>query len=243
MTTYQFHEVVVPADGALSFAFRDENSRPWWWYLDLDGIPLYLISNACGTCEAIFRRVQDLEAPIAPQELSGLLRQGLQAVSDDIVQTVVPLLPQGRYVAGLIDIPPSRLTSAQRPRFVGCQSDYFWWRPFREHASERVYELILPFVPEANLSGERIAQYRALLQQGHRPTALALSIVDERAVAGQFTERALVHFLLDGHHKVMAASQTGYPIRVLSFLRETALAGIPHIDPKARAYYSGSSFE
>jgi len=80
-----FDEVVLSTDGALSFVIRDSNDRPWWWYLDLYGVPLYLISNACGTCEAIFERVQDLDVPLAPKELSAQFAEGVQTVSKDIV--------------------------------------------------------------------------------------------------------------------------------------------------------------
>ena len=238
-----YKELAVPTDGVLSFAIRDGTDRPWWWYLDLRGTPLYLIGNACGTCEAIYQRIQNQEVPLAADELSARLAEGVQDISNDLLQTVVPLLPKGKYIVGVIELRPTRLDPAQRPRFVGCHADYFWWRPFYEHPSENVYELILPFVPEANLSRERIASYRAQLERGQTPTALALSMVDERALAGRFVERALVHFLLDGHHKVMAASEAGRPLTVVSFLRETALTGIPMIDVKVRAYYGGAKFE
>lgn len=239
-----FTEVSLPTDGALSFVIRDGNDRPWWWYLDLYGIPLYLISNACGTCEAIFERVQNLDVPLAPNELSAEFADGVQVVSTELIQTVTPLLPKGEYIVGLIETIPVHLKQVQRHRFIGCQADYFWWRLFREKINEITYELILPFVPEKNLSAERISWYQNQFQLGHKPTALALSMIDERDISGgRFKERALVHFLLDGHHKVMAASQIGRPVTILSFLRETALAGIPYIDLKARAYYSGSDFE
>jgi hypothetical protein len=38
----------ITADGVLSFSIRDDTNRPWWWYLDMHGEPLYLIGNACG---------------------------------------------------------------------------------------------------------------------------------------------------------------------------------------------------
>lgn len=238
-----YDELVLPNDGALSFVIRDSNNRPWWWYLDLYGIPLYLISNACGTCEAIFERVQNLDVPLAPKELSTQFAEGVQTVSTELIQTVTPLLPKGEYIVGLIETLPIHLKQAQRPLSIGCHADYFWWRLFREGEDETTYELILPFVPERSLSAERILWYQTQFQLGHKPTALALSMIDERVVSGRFRETALVHFLLDGHHKVMAASQIGHPITILSFLRETTLTGIPYIDVKARAYYSGLGFE
>jgi hypothetical protein len=99
------------------------------------------------------------------------------------------------------------------------------------------YELILPCVAETALDATRVADYREQIQQGQTPTALALSFNDERAPSGRCVQSALVHMLLDGHHKIMAASQLGQPIQVLSFLRETAFTGIPMRSEQIRQYY------
>lgn len=241
MTLYK--ELAIPSDGALSFVFRKEPDHTDC-YLDLYGTPLYLISVACETCAAIFKRVRDLQVPIAPQELCERFAVGVQIVSDEIIQTVTPLLPKGEYIVGLVELLPARAQRTKNPQRLGCQSDYFWWRLFRERECGIAYELILPFVPEKNLSADWIAWYRARLKRGHKPTALALSMINERALMGEYNEWALVHYLLDGHHKIMAASQIGYPITLLSFLRETDLfRDVRRIDTKLRAYYGGSAFD
>lgn len=239
----RFKDLYVPSDGALSFSIRNHD-HPWWWYLDLNGTPLYFISNNCETCTTIFKRVQDLQVPIAPQELSERFAEGVQVISDDIIRTVTPLLPKGEYIVGLVKILPIR--GPQYPRDPrtdwACESDYFWWRLFRKGWKYTPYEVILPFVPEANLNADRIAWYRARLKTGHKPTALALSMVNDRFPQGKHHVRALAHYLLDGHHKIMAASQINYPITLLSFLRETDLfTGTRSIDAKVRAHYEAES--
>jgi hypothetical protein len=78
--------------------------------------------------------------------------------------------------------------------------------------------MLLPIVPRSQLNEKRVTDYRAIFKSGEEPTALAFSLYDYRIVAGQFGEVALAHFLLDGHHKVMAASQMSRSISVLSFL-------------------------
>ena len=50
------------------------------------------------------------------------------------------------------------------------------------------------------------------------PTALALSIADVRCVSQRRLDWKLIHFLLDGHHKIEAASRLGREITLLSFL-------------------------
>lgn len=242
MVSYQ--EFTKGTDGALSFNIRNDHDRPWWWYLDLNGEPLFLISNACGTCEAIFERVRNLQTPIGPQELSTQLAKGLTSIPGETIQALRPLLPKGDYLVGLIELLPAQLSFGERPRDIGCHADYFWWRLFERNKDGSAYELVLPSVAKTALDAQRIAAYCAQIQQGQKPTALALSIVDERNLGGgRYTEYALAHFLLDGHHKVMAASQMGSPITLLSFLRETTLTGIPSRDEQARKYYSGVGWQ
>ena len=57
-----------------------------------------------------------------------------------------------------------------------------------------------------------------VLRAGETPTALAISVVDVRCPAGRFWDVTLLHFLLDGHHKMTAASDLNRPINVLSLL-------------------------
>ena len=77
---------------------------------------------------------------------------------------------------------------------------------------------------EVTIGGVLSLSIRAEFESGHNPTALALSIYDSRAPMGRYYQNALAHFLLDGHHKVMAASQLSRPISILSFLRLNSYA-------------------
>jgi hypothetical protein len=239
---YSVQSINVPTDGALSFSIRPEpgSTKPWWWYLDLNGDPLYLISNACGTCEAIFSRVSNLQTSLTPRELAEYLNEGLATIPNKIIETMRPLLPKGDYAIALITVPPTRIDKSQPQFLVGCEANYYWFRRFHQAPASSAYELLLPFVPEVALDQGRIAHYQSLMMQGKKPTALALSIVDERSPSGQAHEWAIAHFLLDGHHKVMAASQLGQPITLLTFLREANLPGQPYMDVKARAYLEGT---
>jgi hypothetical protein len=237
MTSQQF---TLVQDGALSFTVRDGGDRPWWWYLDLHGKPLYFLSGSCNTCEAIFERVGTLDTPLTPSELSAALNAGLAAVTPEVIQTVAPLLPKGRYLVNLLSILPTRWDYHQPHPRISSAADYFWWRLFDQRGREIWYELILPCVAETVLNPTRISYYHSQILQGHQPTALAFSFDDSRALAGRSTQAALVHFLLDGHHKVMAASQLGQPIRLLSFLCENPYSGIGTVgqNEQLQRYYA-----
>jgi hypothetical protein len=223
MSPQQF---TILQDGALSFTQRDGVNGPWWWYLDLHGTPLYFLSGSCNTCEAIFERVGMLDTPLAPNDLSAALNAGLADLSPEVVRTVAPLLPKGRYLVNILSILPTRYDQQQPHPLISCAADYFWWRLFHQQGRDIWYELVLPCVAETAVDPTRVAYYRNQIMQGQQPTALAFSFVDGRALGGRYTRAALVHMLLDGHHKVMAASQLGQPIQLLSFFCEDAYSGI-----------------
>jgi hypothetical protein len=212
-------ELDVTTDGVLSFNVRNENNRPWWQYLDLHGEPLYLIGNTCGTCSAIFGRVHDQNLPLTPRQLSTQLEAGLTSVSQSIIDTVAVLLPKGRYHVGLVTMTPTLIAQGNPPRGVSCDADYFWVCRVQTTERSAEYELILPLVAPNELNRARVAFYQTQFTRGCMPTALALSMYDGRAPMGRYSQTALAHFILDGHHKMMAASQSAKPLSILSFLR------------------------
>ena len=77
---------------------------------------------------------------------------------------------------------------------------------------------------EDRLQAERVSYYSNYIQGGQNPTALALSVLDIKQPAlweGDpeiNTHRCLAHYLIDGHHKVFAASEVNAPITLLSLL-------------------------
>lgn len=69
------------------------------------------------------------------------------------------------------------------------------------------YGLLLPQVPIATLHLETTEGWQARISSDSRPTALAMCWVEQKNVEGQFTERFLVGVVLDGHHKLLAATR------------------------------------
>jgi hypothetical protein len=208
----------VETSGILSFNNREESNIPWWWYLDINGTPLYLIGNHCGTCSSIFKRVADINLPLAPGQLSDVLAKGISSISEEIEETVLTLLPMGNYLAGIIEIEPVYITHERSGMNVSCNADYFWMKQISASPERIETEIILPVVSNESLDQDRITDYSELMKQGAHPTAMALSLVDSRCPAARMDEWILAHFLIDGHHKVMAASRLGLPISILSFL-------------------------
>lgn len=88
----------------------------------------------------------------------------------------------------------------------------------------KLFEFIVPMHPENWLKAEEIDSYKARIKSGQKPTALSVSVLDVKQPATwdgepDVTEHwCLAHYLLDGHHKMFAASVENRPITMLSFL-------------------------
>ena len=212
-------EFEVAKNGILSLSMREDNGVPWWWYLNIHGQPLYHIGNNCGTCQAIFERVGKAQLPLNPHQLSEQLRIGFESLPTDVFETVAVLLPKGRYRVQLLEVTPSLITQENRPDAISCDADYFWLCRLTEMQHSADYEMILPIVERSQLNTDRIAFYKNMFENKQKPVALAFSMFDERAVRGEYGQNAFAHFLLDGHHKVMAANEMFRSISLLSFTR------------------------
>jgi hypothetical protein len=80
---------------------------------------------------------------------------------------------------------------------------------------------------------EVIDNYARILREGEsRPTALAVATVDDRGPAvwdrqPQYTRHLIVTlYLLDGHHKVLAAAGAGLPVQFLALFPHTYLGRV-----------------
>ena len=90
-------------------------------------------------------------------------------------------------------------------------------------ADAHLYEFVVPMVPPSWNEPDRVTAYTDELTGGATPTAVAVSILDVCVPAIEqgpdyYSHWALTHFLLDGHHKMQAAAETGRPVRLLSLL-------------------------
>lgn len=93
-----------------------------------------------------------------------------------------------------------------------------------------LFEFVVPMQPPDGNRGGTTEGYVQDIEAGGTPTAVAVSVLDgaypavwgERPPVVAAVHYGLVHFLLDGHHKVEAAARAGRTVRLLSLL---ALSG------------------
>jgi hypothetical protein len=111
---------------------------------------------------------------------------------------------------------------------------------------KRFFHFVVPMSPPHHLDVQRIELYQHEIEAGATPAALGVSVLDVRAPAVtpwdkneqtyEYAEHwCLATYLLDGHHKVEAASRSNRGIRLLTFLaRESSVASSEDIDAVVR---------
>jgi hypothetical protein len=223
-------------------------------YLTVQGQHVFDLSIACGTCSFIYSRLKEV-TPLPPNQLALLLHDGLQVVDDSIIHTVEKILPSGNYRIGLITIVPEYFVPAKnKPGYVGYGDVKMpFYRAGKDKVDEHgeIQQAIVPLFSPQSLKKIMVEEYKKRLQDGKKPTAFAISIAEgKHFMSGSGYESpdciSLMHFLIDGHHKVHAASQTGRPITLLSFLYDYNAAGLitthdhnpPMMDVMFERYYS-----
>ncbi len=223
----------------------NENWKVWDRFLTIEGMPAYHIGNVCDTCEFFFERLEGANRSISPVEISEKFENKLLGLDSSLLDKIKLILPVGEYVAMLLDVAPQKVSlGSDNDYFTNEQTklwgiDGFWGLPHSPRVEyyrtltkkfddfKQLFEFIVPMYPVGWLGDDAVREFESKISEGRKPTALALSILDVKQPANwedeigeiEVTEHwCLTHYLLDGHHKVCAASNVGKPITMLSFL-------------------------
>ncbi|MET8038375.1 hypothetical protein [Streptomyces sp. NPDC005345] len=210
--------------------------------LMVDDEPAFELSFFCGTCPFLFRRLEGAREKLS---LEGVQERLTGALDDPdaggVIDAFGTLLPRGEYLPLLLDVKPRLVVPGKDGDYFSGEQvatwgvDQFWGLPEYPHtpyyrtfetavdADTHLYEFVVPMVPPTWNERERVEEYVALMGQGTVPTAVAISTLDvcEPAVGmpiDHYQHWGLTHFLLDGHHKLEAASTVGRPVRILSLM-------------------------
>lgn len=214
----------------------------WDRFITLDGKKAYHIGNICGTCGFFFERLEGANGKVSPAELSKRFRVGITELDGDLLRIVADALPTGVYRTLLVKCVPRRVMPSEPGDYFREEQvalwgvDSFWGLPHYTKTeyyrtdpmsmtnSRGLFEFIVPMFPKSFLHADAVCSYMTSLSGGTTSTALALSVLDVKQPANwegdsEINEHwCLSHYLLDGHHKTLAASELGLPISILSFL-------------------------
>ena len=214
----------------------------WDRYLTLDGKRAYHIGNICNTCTFFFKRLDGANRSLEEAQAVAALSAGLAKLDDASVQGLGQLLPPEQYIVCLLEARPALIAPGgpgdyfSREQIALWGTDPFWAMPHHPRTeyyrlgerpirtSGQLFQFLMPMFPRQWLDMTVVSQYAAKLNDGLRPTAFAISVLDVKQPADWDEASAvaehwcLAHYLLDGHHKVWAAAQAGRAITLISFL-------------------------
>lgn len=205
--------------------------------LAIRGQAAFELSFWCGTCAFLFEKLDPDLQKVDFAAFSERLRSGLNHIDRALVKAVGSLLEKGTYLPLLIRITPTLVTAnSDRDYFAHEQantwghpptpkerSDYYRTFAAPISAEAHLYEFVVPLVPPSWNDVGTVAAIEEELSSGVVPTAVAVSILDVSTPAivegpDWYGHWGLTHFLIDGHHKVAAAAETGKPITILALL-------------------------
>jgi hypothetical protein len=230
-------------------AAKSEGSWASRRLLTVDDEPAFELSFWCGTCQFLFERLQGATTTFSPDDMGGL-NAGSAGLDEDVISRFAVLLPEGKYQPLLLQIEPRLVHPAGPGDYFAEEQvatwglESFWGLPayprtpyYRTYetcvdAEAHLYEFVVPMVPPSWNERDRVTAYADELIGGATPAAVAVSILDVCAPAVEqgtdyYTHWALTHFLLDGHHKMQAAAESGRPVRLLSLLAVEAGLAVP----------------
>lgn len=211
----------------------------------LDGKQAYSLGyGGCQTCSFLFQRLSGANHPAEIEATAEALRKGVDSLDDEVVETIGRGLPEGEYNALLCEtsvtlaIPGGSNDYYQHEQVSLWGEDMFWCLPhdprvpyFRAGDSslepgKRLFNFVIPMIPTRWLSMTTIAKYEEALKTKSSGTAVSIAVLDVRGPSDWNDSRppdplehwCLAHFILDGHHKLNAAMQTGKPLKLLSFV-------------------------
>jgi hypothetical protein len=203
--------------------------------------PAFELSFWCGTCQFVFRRLEGANEGGSLDALQERLARGLNDLDDHVIEQFGSALPVGEYVPILLEVRPRLVTPAQAGDYFAHEQvetwgmESFWGLPvypqtpyYRTFETQvdvdaHLYEFVVPMVPPSWNERSRFREFEQLLDESSKATAVAVSILDVCQPASDlgpeyYAHWALTHFLIDGHHKMEAAANSGLPIRLLSLL-------------------------
>jgi len=169
------------------------------------------------------------------------LRHGVSSISDSVVGQIGAGLPADEYLITLLEVTPTLVR-------LGSAADYFhheqielwglngvgalphhpkvsYYRGGENKIGNRakLFEFVVPMFPD-NWLDKGITEQYSETPQGEYPTAVALAVLDIKGLYDFDSERdidehwCLAHYVLDGHHKLLAAAETSRSVRLLSFV-------------------------
>lgn len=233
----------------IGFVTEGGDTWPVWdRYLTLDGKKAFNLGNICQTCEYLFERMDGANKSINFESTVDALATGIRSISGSAVTQIGDGLPKDNYEVCLLDATlhlvrpgdPDDYFVKELVALWGIEK--FWDLPHNPRVpyyragekylekGKKLFQFVIPMFPESWLDTRVVMNHVTQMEDGNVPTAVAVSLLDVKGPADwegdvDPTEHwVLSHFLIDGHHKVRSARESGHPIRILSFISSRGIS-------------------
>jgi hypothetical protein len=238
--------IVTGARPVFEFQTTGSDTWPTWdRFIALRGGLKFHIGNICNTCDFFFQRLSDAFPDTRPGAgVATTLNAGVADLRGAPVGDISPMLPDGAYRVALSRGVPQLVHPGAPSDFFASEQVELWkadptilrdglhdpatpyYRFGMRNLGEgrALYEIIIPTIPIDRVDADTVQRYLDRFDEAG--TALAVSVLDVKGPALfddtpqlDITEHwVLAHYLLDGNHKIYAASRGEREITVLSFV-------------------------
>lgn len=208
-------------------------------YLTIDGTPAFQIGYSCGTCGLVLRRQHSVPGEtLSVHAVRDRLNAGLDDLDPQVIEAFSAQLPIGEYLVLLLEVAPRLVHPGTADDYfaVGTGEGAVCWRneefeysiepantPYYRlgkrafGSGDELFEFGVPMTNPTGLDHDTVGHYAD--DDSVHPTAVALGLLDVEGPWFRSIEHwGLFHFLLDGHHKMLAAATADRPLRLLSFV-------------------------
>ena len=237
---------IVSSTSPLTFESTGGGSwEVWDRFIAVNGQNIYHIGNICGTCSFFFEKLIDSKKSINPKAIIDRLNVGLTSIDDNVIDVLQEIIPKGNYEIVLLIINPKFSVVGQTDDYFANEQVDLWgidgyfgvphspkvnyYRGTDKEIGDdrKLFEFFIPLTSPDYIDQTRVDFYKEQILKGSKPTAISLTILDVKEPAvwpdddikPEFTSHwCLAHYILDGHHKIKAASELNSEIALLSFI-------------------------
>jgi hypothetical protein len=247
---------IVSSTSPLTFETTGDDSwEVWDRFIAVNGQNIYHIGNVCGTCFFFFKRLNDSKKSINPKATIDKLNIGLTSIDGNTIDILRELIPNGNYEIALLTIKPKFSVAGEAKDYFAKEQVDLWgmvgylgvphtpkvnyYRGTDKEIGDdrKIFEFFIPLTSPEYIDQTRVDFYKEQILKGYKPTAISLTILDVKEPAvwpdddikPEFTSHwCIAHYILDGHHKIKAASDLNSEITLLSFI--ATMQGISSTD-------------
>lgn len=237
---------IVSSTSPLSFETTGDDSwEVWDRFIAVNKKNIYHIGNICGTCSFFFEQLIDIKKSINPKETINNLNVGLASIDDNTIDILREIIPNGFYEIALLTINPKFAVVGQSGDYFAKEQVDLWGMDDYDDAphspkvnyyrgtdkeigdDRKLFEFFIPLTSPEYIDQTRVDFYKEQILKGNKPTAISLTILDVKEPAvwpdddikPEFTSHwCIAHYIIDGHHKIKAASDLNSEITLLSFI-------------------------